>query len=209
MIPTYQAARKFHERFQADLMSTLRWHAFAFVYDELARLNRPVQIVETGCARLVGNWSGDGQSTLVWSWIADQLGGSVTSYDITPESCRVARQLAPTANIIQSDSVAGLAAYPTPEEIDFLYLDSMDYDGDPSAEHHLAELGAVWDKLRPGAIIAVDDNRGGGDGKHKFILRRLSSSGIEPLIHGYVVSWIKPTYAPTWEELTENETNHR
>jgi hypothetical protein len=210
MIPSkYLAAPEFHEQFHRELLATDRWNAFAYIYDQLARLHRPVGIVETGCARLAGNWIGDGDSTVVWAWIAKTLGGLVTSYDISPDSCKVARYLAPTANVVQMDSIKGLETYPAPDMIDFLYLDSMDYDGDPSALHHLAELGAVWNKLQPGTIIAIDDNLGGGEGKHKFVMKRLAISGIDPVVWGRVVIWHKPIQAPSWEEMTDNEANYR
>ena len=210
MIPSkYLAAPEFHERFYRDLLATDRWNAFAYIYDQLARLHRPVGIVETGCARLAGNWFGDGQSTVVWAWMVKVLGGLVTSYDISPESCKVARQLAPTAQIVELDSLIGLTTYPAPDMVDFLYLDSMDYDGDPSALHHLEELGKIWDKLQPGTLIAVDDNLGGGEGKHKFVLRRLGISGIEPVVWGRVVIWRKPIQSPTWGEMANNEANYR
>lgn len=205
----YLAAPEFHNQFHRELLATDRWNAFAYIYDQLARLHRPVGIVETGCVRFADNWYGDGQSTVVWSWIAEVLGGLVTSYDISADSCEVARQLAPKANIVQMDSIAGLKLYPAPDMIDLLYLDSMDYDGEPSARHHLAELGVVWDKLRPGAIIAVDDNLGGGDGKHRLVLRRLRISGIEPVVWGRVVIWSKPIQAPTWEDMETHEANYR
>lgn len=167
--------------------------AFEFIYHRLASLERPVKIVETGCARQVDNWGGDGQSTLVWDWILQQVGGSGVSFDISPESVAYAQAQVSLMVVKQQDSVIGLREITEPEQIDFLYLDSFDLtDGIDSPTHHLAELTSVYHRLRSGCVIAVDDCVNEQHGKHRFVRGWLASMGVQPIIESYVSVWVKP-----------------
>ncbi len=53
----------FDAQFAKHLANTRRWGAFRMIVADLIARGRPVNIVETGCARQPDNWAGDGQST--------------------------------------------------------------------------------------------------------------------------------------------------
>lgn len=184
----------FEIRFAADLGNTKRWAAFKFIADELTALRRPIGIVETGCLRLAGNWAGDGQSTAVWDWLLARLGGYGHSYDISPESVAAARSAVRLMQVHQQDSVEALGAFPDAGTIDLLYLDSFDWSADSSAsaQHHLRELQAIYDRLRPGCLIAIDDCFSDLQGKHTLAKDWLASLGIHPVTKGYITVWRKP-----------------
>lgn len=184
----------FATRFQADLGNTKRWAAFKFIADELYALGRPVGIVETGCLRLAGNWAGDGQSTAVWDWLISNLGGYGHSYDISPESVEAARSAVRLMQIHQQDSVEALRTFASASTIDLLYLDSFDWSADStaSAEHHLQELMAIYPRLRPGCLIAIDDCFSDLEGKHAFAKDWLAGIGVQPVTKGYITVWRKP-----------------
>lgn len=184
----------FATRFQADLGNTKRWEAFKFIADDLTALGRPIGIVETGCLRLVGNWAGDGQSTAVWDWLISNLGGYGHSYDISSESVAAARSAVRLMQVHQQDSVEALTGFASASTIDLLYLDSFDWSADSSAsaEHHLKELQAIYDRLRPGCLIAIDDCFSDLEGKHALAKDWLASQGIQPVTKGYITVWRKP-----------------
>jgi hypothetical protein len=188
------SSANFAARFAPHLGDTRRWQAFAFIADALAELRRPIGIVETGCLRQIGNWAGDGQSTVVWDWLLKQHGGYGHSYDISPESVAAARSSVSTMQVHQQDSVEALAGFASASTIDLLYLDSYDWtaDSDASAQHHRKELEAIYDRLRPGCLIAVDDCMGKEKGKHALVLPWLAERGVEPIVTGYVYVWRKP-----------------
>jgi hypothetical protein len=196
-----QRDEQFETVFRRQLAGTIRYGALSRIAWYLRQLDRPVSIVETGCCRKLDNWEGDGQSTIVWDWAVLEFGGKAMSYDISSDAVRLAQGLAPEVEVVESDSVVALSGQADAESIDVLYLDSMDYDGEPSARHHLAELGAIWDRLRPGCLIAVDDNFSDKDGKGALIWRRLAKVGIEPTYQSHIVIWQKPEGALSWAEM--------
>ena len=111
------SSANFADRFAPHLGATRRWQAFVFIADALAELRRPIGIVETGCLRQIGNWAGDGQSTVVWDWLIKQHGGYGHSYDISAESVAAARSAVSTLQVHQQDSVEALGrltAMPAP-----------------------------------------------------------------------------------------------
>jgi hypothetical protein len=120
-------------------------------------------IIETGSMRTPGNWTWDGQSTVLWKEFGLLYESEIHTVDLDPEAARVVRQ--ECGELVQAhtgDSV----------QIDMLYLDSYDFDAAdpfPSAFHHIKELIAVRPCLGPGSIIAIDDNfvlaEGGFTGK--------------------------------------------
>jgi hypothetical protein len=188
------SSANFAERFAPHLGTTRRWQAFVFIADTLAELRRPIGIVETGCLRQPDNWAGDGQSTVVWDWLVKQHGGYGHSYDISAESVAAARSSVSTMQVHQQDSVEALAGFASASTIDLLYLDSYDWTAgsDASAQHHRKELEAIYDRLRPGCLIAVDDCMGKSEGKHALVLPWLAERGVEPIVTGYVYVWRKP-----------------
>ena len=184
-------SKTFADVFRAKL--DRRALAFEFIYHRLASHGRPVRIVETGCARQMDNWAGDGQSTLVWDWILRDLGGTGVSFDIASESVAYASSQVSRMEVRQLDSVTALRQLEHPESIDLLYLDSFDLtDTIDSPAHHLAELASVYARLRSGCVIAVDDCVNEEYGKHRFVSGWMRSMGVQPIVASYVSVWVKP-----------------
>jgi hypothetical protein len=154
------------------------------------------KIVETGTSRIEGNWAGDGQSTLVWDWVASYLDISVTSIDLNPEYVEIAKKQTSTRiEYICADSVESLSKMANIESIGLLYLDSFDWAPEinlVSAFHHLAELATVWAKLPSGCLVMIDDCHEEFQGKHVMVYLFMKKLGIEPAFTGYQAGWIKP-----------------
>lgn len=188
--------QRFEEKFKPHLGETHRWQAFSFIAQELFNLNRPVEIVETGCMREIGNWKGDGQSTLLWDFIAELTNGYFAAVDSDSKAVSVAAEASTCfqTSIFCNDSIAFLKRHQPRSDIDLLYLDSMDYDGERnlSALHHVGELACVYRDLKPGCLIAVDDCHSAKAGKHIFVKAFFDSIGVEPLINSYITVWRKP-----------------
>jgi predicted RNA methylase len=138
---------------------------FELLEARCAQLGRPALIVETGCMRGVGNWAGDGQSTLLWKEFAALHPCEVHTVDIDPAAVRVVREVCGDA--VQAhvgDSVEflyELANQSPSRQIDLLYLDSSDFDPNnpfPSAMHHVKELIAARPCLGTGSMVVIADN---------------------------------------------------
>ena len=193
-----------------------RAETFAAMFAHLDQFDRPVGIIETGCVRRAGNWSGDGGSTLLFDTYAKFHPGSVVySVDLSEEAVRLCRGLV-SANVTVhcGDSVAYLktlvdrppANLPS---LDLLYLDSYDVDmdfPDPSAVHHLKELVAISPMLNAKTLVAVDDapltirgyNAAGNfsvvgkpsiGGKGKYIADYANQVGALPAFASYQCGW--------------------
>ena len=90
--------------------------------------------------------------------------------------------------------------------IDLLYLDSYnidDWTNDwEAASHHLKELFAAKNAIKPGTLIVVDDNLPNPKtnviplrvGKGRIISELMDGLDIEPYINDYQMGWI-------WKEL--------
>lgn len=181
--------KKFKKHFVDD---TLRWDAFQYIAKRLDSLRKPIFIVETGCMRQPGNWMGDGQSTVLFGWIAKETGGLIMSIDISEENIETVKTHVPNVNAINMDSILALRKIADAETIDLLYLDSMDLTKDwRSPLHHVGELAAIYDRLKSGCLIAVDDNTG-MYGKDRYIRMFFGDIGLRPIYTGYVTIWEKP-----------------
>lgn len=115
---------------------------------------KPAIILETGTSA----WGTD--STRLWDLYVHRFGGCLKSVDIrTAPSIALQRQIGEQTQFYVQDSVAFLSNYQGPAP-DFVYLDSFDvdwFDPWPAAEHGLAELQAIYPKLKPGSLVLVDD----------------------------------------------------
>ena len=119
-------------------------------------------IVETGTTRALGDWGTDGKSTIVLAAFAERYGCKLWTCDVDQAAIAMAReataQFASRVEYVVSDSVAFLRDFKQP--IDFLYLDSMDFDDqhpDPSQDHALGEAQAAVHALHVQSIVLVDD----------------------------------------------------
>ncbi len=165
---------------------------------------RPITILETGCMResAFDEPEADGCSSLVWHWIAEQTQGGFVTVDISPKNVEFTKsKLGERAQVICCDSVKFLSSIgKISRPIDFLYLDSMDWEGTQverglSALHHAAELSAAWRWLNEGALIAIDDCHGEYAGKHAIVKRFFDSIGVAPIVDDYIHVWRKPSAA--------------
>ena len=164
-------------------------------------------IVETGCMRAdhgqlaLGD---DGASTYIFDDFINYYDGEVLSVDINQDNVNHATAMtSDKTKVTCSDSVKYLWSLPEDKKIDFLYLDSFDFEPNdpiPSQEHHLKELCAVMKNLKKGTIVCVDDHlntpnfdqyraslaRGG---KAAFIEHFMDDIGAELLHDGYQILW--------------------
>jgi len=158
---------------------------------------KEVFIVETGCYREEDNYSGDGCSTLLFDNYVQHRGGNVISIDINPKACELARSnTSKQVEVICGDSVEELGYLEG--MVDLLYLDSFnitDWGNDwESSSHHLKELFAAKNIIKPGTLIVVDDNLRAADGrllgKGRLIGELMEALDLKPYIDEYQIGWI-------------------
>lgn len=186
----------FLDTFDAYLAPLLNHRAVTFraVFSRLVALGKPLTIVETGCLRELRNFAGDGQSTFLFDCLVASCGGSVWSVDISQISLAAARSAtSPNVHLVLNDSVAFLGSFGRP--IDFLYLDSVELDGNEpliSARHHLHELCGAMRWLKSGAIVMVDDTwlvAGKPFGKGMLVAEHMAMIGASLIAEGYQMAW--------------------
>ena len=171
------------------------------MFEYLSEIKHPT-IIETGTYREENNYEGDGCSTLLFDKYIECHGGNLISIDNDPKACQLARKATTEALVLERDSVEALGEMEG--RADLLYLDSYnieDWNNDwAPAAHHLKELCAAKNIIRPGTLIVVDDNtqtiEGNLIGKGRLINELMESLGIQPYIFGYQIGWI-------WEEPWE------
>lgn len=168
--------------------------AASFLYAVKLMKERSVRtIVETGTARGgEANCIGDGGSTLIWAEWASHFGAVVHSVDIDPKAVSESK-LACEVNqdhlhIVCGDSVAFLSEFKKP--IDFLYLDSYDFDVDDpllSQQHHLDEIKAAYPLLHSQSIVMIDDCNLPHGGKGKLVIDYLLERSWKKVFSSYQV----------------------
>ncbi|MBA3815915.1 MAG: hypothetical protein H0X29_05245 [Parachlamydiaceae bacterium] len=173
-----------------------RYSSFLLVLDLLKHRQAKV-LVETGTARDGDkNFSGDGGSTIIFGDWASQNNALLFTVDISSQAIENARisTIKFTDSIIFccSDSISFLKDFN--QSIDFLYLDSFDYDFNnplPSQQHHLYEIMAAYPKLHADSIVMVDDCDLPHGGKGKFIIEFLLEKGWTIIYEGYQTILVK------------------
>lgn len=119
------------------------------------------RIVETGCQRSVDDWGAGGSTTTFAAFLDGWGAGELDSVDISPENLAIARQVVDSqkwgdrVHLHLMDSRQYLQE--RTEEIDLLYLDSLDADQPGHAEHCLEEFRAAERLLHKDSILMVDD----------------------------------------------------
>lgn len=147
--------------------------------------------VETGTTRKEDNWAGDGQSTLVFGDYCKNFGGKITTCDIDQEcidTCKtITKKLKKHIKYVCGDSINFLKKLKG--QIDFLYLDSYDFDKndpDPARNHNLEEFKAAEDKLHDKSIVLIDDTGNHIDqGKGKITIQYMLQKGWKIIDHHY------------------------
>jgi hypothetical protein len=208
---------KFYDTIKPQLAA--RADSLARTFEYLDALDQPVGIVETGCCRQVGNWAGDGGSTLLFDKYAQcHPGSAVYTVDIDPAATALCRSLVSgVVNVHTGDSVAflrALADAPPADlpSVDLVYLDSYDVNFDdvfPSAFHHMKELVAISPLISAHTLVVVDDSPSAftgflnaegqlllvtppkAGGKGKFVGEYAQHIGAEKLFEGYQCGWTR------------------
>lgn len=153
-------------------------------------------IIETGTARIQGNWEGDGQSTLVFNWLAGFTDYTPYSIDISATAIAIAKSQCKFVSFCEYDSVSFLSklGHDFLKDVGLLYLDSMDWSPErdfESAFHHFCELASVWRLLPTGCLIVVDDCHGDFVGKHWMVSLFMNKVGAIRKFSGYQTGWVK------------------
>ena len=153
-------------------------------------------IVETGTLRNPGNWK-DGQSARLFVEFVEHHSGTVRSVDIDPAAVNVAQSALsnPCFRASCSDSVIWLLHQNDLDQVDLFYLDSWDVkwkNDHDSAEHHLKEFLAIEPHIKPGAVVAIDDNArfledNRRTGKGRRIVEYLAQQGKHPIYDAYQI----------------------
>lgn len=159
----------------------------------ILEVNDSKVLVETGTARCGdSNFIWDGGSTIIFADWAHQHKAQLYSVDISADAVQKAqnaiKEYAPEATVICSDSVTFLEKFGKP--IDFLYLDSFDYEignPGPSQNHHLKEIEAAYPYLHPKSIVMIDDCDFPCGGKGKLVIDFLTKRGWKVIYKGYQV----------------------
>jgi hypothetical protein len=173
---------------------------FAFALEHISSRG-PVNIVETGCLRMPGNWSGDGCSSALFASFIQAFGGTLTSIDIDPAACaecrRQTERYSVDNEVIEGDSIIALTEIASSGgKIDLLYLDSYDFDASSpqgSQGHSLAEAQAAQDAVVDDGVILIDDVGLTHRGKGGMSIPWLESVGWEQVVRGYQVALMRKT----------------
>lgn len=175
----------------------MRAAGFELMFDLLLAQSLPsYDIVETGTCRNPGNWK-DGQSAVLFADFVNYHGGRVRSVDIDRDAVDRARAHIsnPQFEVTCADSVAWLGSLTDLDQVVLYYLDSYDVkwqDDAASAEHHLREFQVIEPYLRPGAVVAIDDNArflnsDQRTGKGRRIVQYLESRNKLPVYDQYQI----------------------
>jgi hypothetical protein len=186
-----------------------RQPSFQIMIDHLKTIENPL-IIETGCARppdLVPwgtidiSFKDDGMSTLIFDKFINDFGGDFHSVDYTQLHVDFAQSQVSNKSQIHCDDSIGFLWHVSKilaeenRHVDLLYLDSYDYeekDPYPSMVHHIKEIAVILGRLRPGSMIAVDDNVGTGStrmGKPKYVAEMMEAMGVPLVYEGLQLIW--------------------
>lgn len=160
---------------------------------ELMEQRNAKNLIETGTSRDgLANCLGDGCSTVIFAHWAKENGATLTSIDIDPSSILKSMQAVSPINTMVhfaiQDSVSFLHQYD--QKIDFLYLDSYDFDANdplPSQKHHLNEIVAAYPSLTKDSIVMIDDCALPHGGKGLLAIEFLINQGWIVYYSGYQV----------------------
>lgn len=157
--------------------------------------NSSYSIVETGTLRKLGDWK-SGQSSLLFEQFVKIHSGKVESVDIDTGACNAAKSSLDSnfTTVNLGDSVEFLTSRDW-NSVDLFYLDSYDVKWKaplPSAEHHLKEFLAIEKYMKPGVILALDDNsflldNNARTGKGMLVYEYLKKKGILPIYDDYQI----------------------
>ncbi len=160
---------------------------------ELMQKRKHKIIVETGTSRNGRcNYKGDGGSTIIFSEFSKLNHLEFYSVDISPKNVlrasKAVEEFKPFVEVVLSDSIEFLKNFN--KKIDFLYLDSFDFDKEnplQSQRHHKKEIMVAYDKLHENSVVMIDDCQLRYGGKGKKVIDFLMARGWKVIYKGYQV----------------------
>ena len=146
----------------------VRTTSFTKIFEYLDSKPDPIIIVETGCLRKEGNFSGDGQSTLLFDKYTQSRGkgSKVYTVDINPEAIKICKEnVSENVECFVGDSVGYLSNLSKKFEasktnVSLFFLDSFDVNWkypNQSSSHHLKELTAIINIINEETLLVIDD----------------------------------------------------
>ena len=161
-------------RLQLELLKYLNGKTIVEVGSARAKLRHPITGFNPVCCN-------DGHSTYHWS---SNASFEVYTVDIDPRS-KINLEKAGFRNLhaFTADGISFLRNWGGPS-IDFLFLDAWDVGVPEYAEKHLEAFQVIQHKLSPKHIIGIDDTDFAGDGKGKYLVPYLKSSGYTMIADG-------------------------
>jgi predicted O-methyltransferase YrrM len=187
--------------FQYDFRK--RRNTFLKSLELLDKINAKI-IIETGTSRegLHGAKS-NGAATIVFGKWAKQNNARLHSVDISEKSITAAQKevdnqdLNSNVKIHLSDSIAFLENFK--EKVDFLYLDSYDYNDDPEVQvksqiHHLKEFKAIENLLHENTIVLIDDCDLSNGGKGKLVVEYMLKKDWKILMNEYQIMLVHTNF---------------
>ena len=147
----------------------VRKDSFYQIFKYLDDMPDPIIIVETGCLRIKDNFSGDGQSTLLFDKYTQfrNKNSKVYTVDIDPKATKACSEIvSKNVSINTGDSVKylnDLTENFIKEDVNvsLFYLDSFDLNWkspEQSSQHHLKELVSIKKILKKETLVVVDDS---------------------------------------------------
>jgi FkbM family methyltransferase len=192
------------------------------IFEYLDRFDRPVGIIETGCAPSPQPWPTPGGATALFDLYAEHHPGSVIQTIGADEPAAAARRrlVSERVKIQTGDSIAILHAFAqtqAPAPLDLLYLGCgpLDY-AEPAAPalRALGEFIAISPLLRPDTLVVVDESplavffaaRASGAGTQlgaatvtgngKYLADYARRVNAEPFFTGFQSGWTRLRTAP-------------
>lgn len=177
--------------------------SFKKTINYLDTLPDPIIIIETGCLRKINNFSGDGQSTLVFDKYTQSRGNGsrLFSVDINEQNINICKSIvSEKVNLENDGSVRFISKFHNlldkKYKISLLYLDSFDVNWDyplESSAHHLKELTSSMPYINKNTLVVVDDAPinlvGYMDENNKFQpIKETTIGGKGVLVHEYAKS---------------------
>ena len=137
------------------------------IYSHFVLLNKPINILETGCGHSPITKTSASMTYIFAKIIKNLKGGSLLTVDLNKDNLNKCKEITKDfSDIIDyrlGDSVEILRNLNEDfiKSLDLIILDSYDlnlFDPNPSAIHHLQELLALYNRINKNCLIAIDDN---------------------------------------------------
>ena len=137
------------------------------IYGHFALLNKPINILETGCGHSQTTKTSASMTYIFAKIIKNLKGGSLLTVDLNEDHLNKCKEITKDfSDIIDyrlGDSVEVLRNLNEDfiKSLDLIILDSYDlylFNPNPSGIHHLQELLALYNRINKNCLIAIDDN---------------------------------------------------